>query len=474
MSDLVRINYIDKDHDSIVSDVIAQIKAKYPDTWTDFEHDNAGRMLLEVHAYIIDLLLFYLDRQANECFLVTARERQKAINCCKAIGYVLSSAVPSKVTVKITLKYTVPSNVTINAGTELTTSEKIVFELDADVIILAGELNGFGTATQGKTYTEILGISDGSANQSFLISKTGVIDIKQISVGYEKWTEVESFAFASALSKNYTVEIDALGRGKIIFGDNRNGLIPTAGSMVKIVYRVGGGLKGNIVKNTLIKVNGTGYDANGQPVAVTVTNEEAATGGEDEETIAHARKWAPVTYSQQNRLVTEEDYTAAANSFADKGLGRFAKAKAIIHERSGEANVIRIYALCRDADGGFIAPSKALGDAFVSAIDDTKMITDHVEVTAGTYQSVDISGTVKMQPGYLKEEVLANLNENIEILFDMENREMGQSLRISDLYKALDSAPGVDWVELTIPQSTVTPVSEYDLLTLGNVNFEVS
>ena len=110
----------------------------------DFEHDNAGRMLLEVHAYIIDLLLFYLDRQANECFLVTARERQKAINCCKAIGYVLSSAVPSKVTVKITLKYTVPSNVTINAGTELTTSEKIVFELDADVIILAGELNGFG------------------------------------------------------------------------------------------------------------------------------------------------------------------------------------------------------------------------------------------------------------------------------------------------------------------------------------------
>lgn len=68
MSDLVRINYIDKDHDSIVSDVIAQIKAKYPDTWTDFEHDNAGRMLLEVHAYIIDLLLFYLDRQAMSVF----------------------------------------------------------------------------------------------------------------------------------------------------------------------------------------------------------------------------------------------------------------------------------------------------------------------------------------------------------------------------------------------------------------------
>lgn len=34
--------------------------------------------------------------------------------------------------------------------------------------------------------------------------------------------------------------------------------------------------------------------------------------------------------------------------------------------------------------------------------------------------------------------------------------------------------PGVDWVELTTPQNTVTPVSEYDLLTLGNVNFEVS
>ena len=88
MAGLKRFQYTDKDHANIVADCISRIKQSYGEQyWNDFEEDNAGLMLIEAFAYIIDLLLFYLDRQANETYLPTATERQNLINICKLIAY---------------------------------------------------------------------------------------------------------------------------------------------------------------------------------------------------------------------------------------------------------------------------------------------------------------------------------------------------------------------------------------------------
>ena len=86
MAGLKRISYTEKDHEDIVNDCIERIKTYYgSEYWNDFEEDNAGVMLVEAFAYITDLLLFYLDKQANETFLPTATERQNLINMCKII-----------------------------------------------------------------------------------------------------------------------------------------------------------------------------------------------------------------------------------------------------------------------------------------------------------------------------------------------------------------------------------------------------
>ena len=77
MAGLKRFSYIDKDHAAIVADCITRIKETYGDgVWNDFEEDSSGMMLVETFAYTCDLLLFYLDRQANETYLLTATERQ--------------------------------------------------------------------------------------------------------------------------------------------------------------------------------------------------------------------------------------------------------------------------------------------------------------------------------------------------------------------------------------------------------------
>ena len=95
MAGLKRFKYTDKDYEAIVEDCITRIKEVYGSKyWNDFEEDNSGRMLIEAFAYIVDLLLYYLDRQANETYLPTAKERQNLINICKLIGYTPKTAKP--------------------------------------------------------------------------------------------------------------------------------------------------------------------------------------------------------------------------------------------------------------------------------------------------------------------------------------------------------------------------------------------
>ena len=52
----------------------------------------------------------------------------------------------------------------------------------------------------------------------------------------------------------------------------------------------------------------------------------------------------------------------------------------------------------------------------------------------------------------------------------IDTRDMGEPLRISDVYALIDNIEGVDFLELTCPLQTVTP-ADYELLTLGSMNF---
>ena len=76
MGGLKRFQFVGKDHQAIVEDCIARIKEEYGDAWNDFEKDNSGVMLIESFAFNTDLLLFYLDRQANETYLSLADDVQ--------------------------------------------------------------------------------------------------------------------------------------------------------------------------------------------------------------------------------------------------------------------------------------------------------------------------------------------------------------------------------------------------------------
>jgi len=95
------IRYTSKDFDSIKSDLISFVKQNYPDSWSDFNEASGGMALLDLMAYIGDMMSFYIDRQVNESFINRAVEEKNIIANAKQLGYNPKVPTPAIVSLSI-------------------------------------------------------------------------------------------------------------------------------------------------------------------------------------------------------------------------------------------------------------------------------------------------------------------------------------------------------------------------------------
>src|ERR1039457_645824 len=97
-----RLPYVNKDYDSIREELLARIP-QLTDRWTDFNVSDLGVVLLELFSGIADMLAYYIDAQAAECYLPTARQRSNIINLCSLIDYKLHGPVAASTRIAFTL-----------------------------------------------------------------------------------------------------------------------------------------------------------------------------------------------------------------------------------------------------------------------------------------------------------------------------------------------------------------------------------
>ena len=81
------INYINKDFIGIKDDLIQYAKSYFPNTYKDFNETSPGMMMMELSAYVGDMLSFYIDQQFKEMFLSTVSERKNVYQLAKTMGY---------------------------------------------------------------------------------------------------------------------------------------------------------------------------------------------------------------------------------------------------------------------------------------------------------------------------------------------------------------------------------------------------
>jgi hypothetical protein len=92
-----KIQYINKDYNSIKQSLIDFAKNYYPATYNDFNEASPGLMFIEMAAAVGDLLSFYQDTQIQEVFTQYAKERDNLYTLAYMFGFAPKASYGSQV-----------------------------------------------------------------------------------------------------------------------------------------------------------------------------------------------------------------------------------------------------------------------------------------------------------------------------------------------------------------------------------------
>jgi uncharacterized phage protein gp47/JayE len=80
------LDYLTKDFEGFRQAMLSQIPILLPE-WTDRGEGDFGVVLIELYAYVADILSYYQDRIANEAYLPTATQRRSVVELLRLIDY---------------------------------------------------------------------------------------------------------------------------------------------------------------------------------------------------------------------------------------------------------------------------------------------------------------------------------------------------------------------------------------------------
>lgn len=460
------ISYSNKDYESLRQELLARVP-QLTDRWTDFNESDLGVALLELFCGVGDMLAYYLDAQAAEAFLPTARQRQNVINLCKLVGYRLDTPIAATTTLRFTMPSAMSEDITVPARTVCKApldDGDVEFETVEDAIIPRGQLMADAGARQGARRSEEF-VSTGDRTQRFALSSTSIAqDSVHIRVGDDDWEEARFFIDSAPDSKHFQVETDGLDVAWIIFGDGIHGAIPPAGETITIEYLETLGSEGNIGRELVTEIVSPVYH-NGTQIELTVTNPIASTGGSDREGLEHAKLQAPAELRSLWKAVTKDDYRALAEGFP--GV-----AKAQVLDANDCAN-IRYYQvnMAVAPDGGGL-PSPLLKQELAEFIESRKVITVEVNLFDPSYRPVPIDAEVYVYPTEQTDDVRMRVESALREFFSFEKMSFGQSVFFSDVISLLDGIRGVSHVTMFSPQADIE-TRPGQIAVLGEMHLEM-
>jgi len=374
---------------------------------------------------------------------------------------------------------------TVPAGTQVTASvtdagvtSSLVFTTQSDTVVPYKGTSSPVLAIQGEDVSlraenaanisavsyditgEKIGISDGSADQSFLLKETKVnptsvnVYVDNGTV-FEQWTQVQSIRDYSAGDKVFNVTINSKNQVVVNFGDGISGSIPTSESTIKAVYNAGGGVIGNVSAGTITslgKIPGLSTETEARLRSVIkVTNPQAAQGGGDPETNDSIRYNTPRALRSLNRAVTLEDFANLALT-----VPGVSKANATASNRSNVTVYIApIQSGLSDINPGIIGSENntqldyLLKTTVPNFLNDKKSIGTTVTYSAPTYTDIFVNVTYSALPQYSGAVVESNIKTAITNDFSFSNLQFADVITPEEVEFKLRQVDGVRNVKVT-------------------------
>ena len=328
---------------------------------------------------------------------------------------------------------------------------------------------------EGKTIDSmLLGASDGSGSQKFILSDTPLFDLKlwvletSLPDGYEGyedtfgdgywvlWSQVERLGYASATARVFTLDSFS---GEVHFGNDKEGKIPVMGKdNILVSYRTGGGKRGNVLAGEVTKLVDT--------VAFVdkVNNPIDASGGADLQSIENLMEMAPKRIKHRYRAVSREDYTyIVREAFSD-----VAKVS-VLKEGLGKLDLY-IVPFSKQRK-----PQLSLGlkNTVQKYIDCVSPATATVTVKEPTYMALNLNITLKLVnlsfASTMKNSINATLERflhPIEGNHDGNGWEFGTLPSLADFYQLFVEIEGIKIIaslKVVLPDYTSNPKENYAL-----------
>ena len=344
---------------------------------------------------------------------------------------------------------------------------------------------------------EMLGISDGTPNQTFQLLNHPVlprregeyVEVQPLDGLPQRWQEVTDFADSTADSHHYVMDsVD----GRVQFGprireashgrettqmrlqiqdygqtialtptstEHQYGRIPPRGSVLRLVcYRTGGGVRGNVQAGT-VRVLKTAI-----PYVAEVINHDPARYGADAETLEQAVMRVPKLLRSRDRAVTPEDFEALV---IQGGEGAIAQARCLPAQSSMDAGIVKVLVVPQAPvtgvnQGHGIAPDQftltpALKQQLTAYLDERKLLGTHVVLEEPTYVGVSVRAEIGLAPAYqspqaqdtVQHYLLAALYRFLNPITGGEDGKgwpFGRPVYPSDVIALIQRAPGVQYL----------------------------
>jgi len=469
----------DRSFHELVAEAKRLVRERCPG-WTDLSPGDPGTTLLEVYAFLTEVMLYRINRLPEKAYIEFLRLMGVKLAPPSAARVALefrrSEGTKRRIEVPRGTRTTVARS---NEGEEppiFTTAESVVLEPDQDSIsVIAYHCR--------LVHGEELGVSGGLPGQSYQLRQAPVVaptgddldlvvaveaaedevdervpSLAHDGVPFRIWREVERFGQSGEDNHAYIVDRTT---GTISFApavrsadpDAGNGLernaralaaVPPADRRICAWYRCGGGPTGNVAAHTLTVLK--------DPIpGLKVDNPQAAVGGCEVESVDNALTRGPQDLHSLNRAVTARDYESVA--LREGSVGRahaVAMAERWQFATPGTVQLMLVPDVARTTSPPYSRESleNAQTDEALNrvrqAIDERRPLGTHCLVDWYRYKSIRVHARLVLHPeedpGPVRARVIRRLGEMINPLGGHSLRRL---LHASDVYHTVLNEPGV-------------------------------
>ena len=440
-------SYLTRSYEQMKLAIIQRLSIKLPEL-KDYSQSNLLIVITDIFAGVAEMLNFYIDAIFRELFPTTALRLTSAIKIARQQGYWGNAAIPASSDVTLVLVDTnedpisAVTEILIPAGTLLKDTTDNVWTTSHPAIIKVGVAETIVLARQYEQVGPIaLGTTSGLPDQVFKLGTDYAHGSAALTVDGVPWTLVDTLGLYPGTAKVYMIKLEEDGFMYILFGDNINGAIPIVSSQVALSLQSTTGSQGNTTSNTITTL----VSSITVPVdtTLTVNNKLPSNDGKAVENVYSFSRSIPRAVYTLNRAVTKKDFQYVA-------------------EMAPGIREALVGLVCGGSITIYIAPFTT-GIASASQIASTKeYVEERANLTVGDVvvksageSKIKLALEVKAFPNAMHDTIMSDIQKTLLYLYNVDVQDIGGSVKLSDIYSAVDPINNVDYVD--IPTLYVEP-----------------